>query len=258
MKIDFSACANFKGNNQKPLWLAEARGLLRPKLKKIADNALEKGLDAVVLRSYSHPEGTDRRWSTYSREVLESEEFSYTSNGVIKYQPKGSQALFLIHGQGLMTSAGDIQILFTSQEIGGRGSSFISDFNYLTKVARDSGENVMIIASKPYNWKLDNLEKVDAIETHNGLDTHEHNIASRNIAINHTIPGVVVSNSKILTDLGTSYTTLSMQVNECNIAEQIKQFTKSPTPNGKRSISQLSRLVQTLAIIEVNITGNKD
>ena len=265
MNIDFSACANFKGNNQKPLFLAEGRGLFRPSIKKIAENALDKGLDAVVLRSFSHPEGTDDRWNTYKQQMEGQGNFNYLENGIALYQsPNSGKKLVLIHGQGLMTDKGSIQVLFADGIVGARKPNYSANFRYLVDVARDNGQDVLITASRPYAWDLDVLKHVDAVETWNGMDSLDNNTRARGVADQLGKPGVYVSNSKCLPDLGSSYTTLTTSwtnFESSDIAHCIRLGLSLLGKNGiegKRGKSTFSKLIQALAVLEVKVTGNKD
>ena len=265
MNIDFSACANFKGNNQKPLFLAEGRGLFRPSIKKIAENALDKGLDAVVLRSFSHPEGTDDRWNAYRQQMEGQGNFNYLENGIALYQsPNSGKKLVLIHGQGLATSEGNIQVLFAENQVGQRGREFNTNFYDLVYRARESGEGVLITAARPYAWRSEVLENVDVLETWNGMDSNANNEKAAKIAHDLEKPGVYVSNSKCLPDLGSSYTTLTTSwtnFESSDIAHCIRLGLSLLGKNGiegKRGKSTFSKLIQALAVLEVKVTGNKD
>ncbi|MEK6889975.1 MAG: hypothetical protein AABX35_02195 [Nanoarchaeota archaeon] len=271
--IDFSASAQFKGHNQKPLWLADGRGLFRPSLQRITQKAISRGLDMVVLRSYSHPEGTDNRWQHYLKQA--KEEYGFTTDttkeqpGMIVYRNfYGSleNPSVIVHGQGLQTTAGDIQILFADRQIGARKPTYNPDFDYLVREARedkDTGKNVIITASKPYRWKESDLRKVDAIEVHNGLDSFENNLESQRIAQRLKIPGIVVSNSKCLTDLGSSYSMLrdispEERYNPEALSNALKRELKSGLSGSLISSSLISRAITGLAVLEVKATGNVD
>ncbi len=267
MKIDFSACAHFKGTNQKPLILAEGAGLFRPTIQRIAEKSIKKDLDAIVLRSYSHPEGTDNRWKGYLEQMESYENFTKLGNGIGLYvdENRKERPLYLIHGQGLMTEKGNIQIFFTDKEIGKRGEYFKKDFDYLIERAREQGEQVLITASRPYLWNIRDLDKIDAIEVHNGIDTKENNRKSQDLALKINKPGVIVSSSKILYDLGSSYTNLSILPQEIlnkssiEIAKKIKNsLSKISSIGDKKEYSNISKFIQTLAILEVMVTKNKD
>lgn len=269
MNIDFSASAQFKGHNQKPLWLAQARGLYSPSLEKIAERAVRQDLDMVVLRSYSHPAGTDNRWNSY---VSELSAFSKTLHnlgyGVISFKSpsRKDRPLYLVHGEGLKTNQGDIQVLFAKNQIGTRHPElYTEDFEFLINEARKQPQ-VLITASKPYKWNRHALEQVDAIEVHNGLDTEENNRESQAIALEMNKPGIIVSNSKCLLDLGKSFTTIPLNNNNPKaydyliqvFALAVKRNLKNPNPTGRRATSRLSQAVTWLAIKEVNFTGNKN
>ena len=278
MNIDFNACANFKGNNQSPLFLAEGNGRFRPSLRKIAAHCIQQGLNAVVLRSHSHQTGTDDRWKNYVEEIEGDRSFTYLGNGIIAfdnfYNPT-KIPFYLIHGQGLATSAGDIEVLFTDRRIGGRGQNYEIDFNRLMDMirtpdpSRDESQNPpMVIALQPHQWILggsidiESLERVDAFEVYSGLTGKKANNLAQKISILYNKPGVISSNSKILRDMGSSYTTLPIKIqdtmNSHEIARAIKSGVTNLVPDGKRSNSTLSKLVQIAAIAEVKLTGNKD
>src|SRR3989338_8181641 len=96
MNIDWNACAHFKGTNQKPLWLVEGRGLFRPTIQRIASYiAKNTDLDAVVLRSHSHPNGDDLRWYDYLNAMKSNPFFSTGEYGCVKY--KGKACCGVVH-----------------------------------------------------------------------------------------------------------------------------------------------------------------
>lgn len=278
--VDFSASAQFKGHNQKPLWLAQLRGLYSPSLMQITNQAIRRGLDMVVLRSYSHPEGTDNRWQSYLAQADCEKGFTTHRNGVITYRnfyrPE-EKPLYIVHGQGLQTNRGDIQVLFANREIGKRKPNYNSDFDYLLKEARNpenNGENVLITASKPHLWREEDLRKVDAIEVHNGVDfldnkiktfgLGEHNIRVFGLSRKLRIPGITVSNSKCLADLGTSYTRFRGDLQRLSpygpeeLSEVLKKELKADKYSATMNLSALSWIITGLAILELKATGNKD
>ncbi|MEK6908553.1 MAG: hypothetical protein AABX23_00690 [Nanoarchaeota archaeon] len=267
MNIDFSACATIKGENQKPLITERlARfGRSRPSIKEIAETAIKRGLDGIVLRSFSHSEGTDNRWNEYLKQMERLEGFTCFGNGTASYiSPDSEKKLVIIHGQGLMTYEGNIQVLFAERTVGKRGSKFDGDFSYLIKEARDSGENVLITAGRPYTFADRLLESVDALETWNGMDSVENNERSDQIAKRLEKPGVYVSNAKCLHDLGRSYTTLDFfghyqsPVGIAKATRRSLNLRLDKDLGGEKGFSTLSKLVQALAIAEVKLTGNKD
>lgn len=263
MNIDFSACATFKGENQKPLWVAERFFGMRsrPSITEIARTAIKRGLDGVVLRSFSHPEGTDDRWEFYRVQMERSGDFSYLGNGVALYSsPDFGKKLIIIHGQGLMTSEGNIQVLFSDEPVGKRGKDYNKEFKYIIEKARNSG-NVLITAARPYAWKKYFLNDVDALEVWNGMDSPVNNERAKQIAEELQIPGVYVSNSKCLRDLGTSYTTIDATDMNLSSSPKIIQLISNGLNsglNGREGTSRLSKIIQLAAIAEVNITGNKN
>ncbi|MEK6910646.1 MAG: hypothetical protein AABW82_02630 [Nanoarchaeota archaeon] len=269
--IDFSASAQFKGHNQKPLWLADGRGLFRPSLQAITEKAISRGLDAVVLRSYSHPNGTDNRWQHYLEEAREKEDFSLlggaSPEATIVYRPRTNSTqkpLILVHGQGLQTDKGDIQVLFAERQVGLRKPNYVSNFDYLIDEARDAGEGVIVTASKPYNWIEKDLRKVDAIEIHNGVDSADNNLKAFGLSRRLRIPGIVVSDSKCLADLGTSYTRFrgdldnQMRYNQQAVSEMLKRELREDISSAIISSSTLSKVLTGLAVLEVKLTGNVD
>ena len=267
MNIDFSACATFKGENQNPLWTERlARfGRSRPSIREIAETAVKRGLDGIVLRSFSHPEGTDDRWNAYRQQMEGQGNFTYLGEGIALYQsPNSGKKLVLIHGQGLATSEGNIQVLFARGIVGGRGNEFNSNFYDLVYRARESSKETIITAAKPYSWRSDALEHVDAVETWNGMDSNANNDEVARIARNLEKPGVYVSNSKCLADLGSSYTALTTSWTNfapLDIANCIRlgiSLLDKDNLGGKRGKSTFSKLVQALAVAEVKLTGNKD
>lgn len=269
MNIDFNACATFKGENQRPLWTERLvrLGRSRPSIREIAETASRRGLDGVVLRSFSHPEGTDNRWQAYKQQMRGQENFTYLGNGVALYtSPDTKKKIVLIHGQGLMTSEGNIQVLFAEDQVGGRGKDgFNMNFYDTVHRARQSSEGAIIIAARPYNWNLEALEHVDAVEVWNGMDSSGNNRRAQGAADVANKPGVYASNSKCLHDLGTSYTNIdvgflpsSSPGIACAINAGLDSRLNREDLGGKKGKSTLSKLVQLAAIAEVKLTGNKD
>ena len=268
MNIDFSACATFKGENQKPLITERLvrLGRARPSIQEIAETAVRRGLDGVVLRSFSHSEGTDNRWQVYKQQMEGAEGFTYLGNGTALYEsPTSGKKLLLIHGQGLASSEGSIQVLFAEGDVGGRGEKFNPNFYDLVHRARESGEGTIITAARPYNWNLEALEHVDAVETWNGMDSFSNSLKAQEVADQLEKAGVYVSNSKCLMDLGRSYTTLdisqwmgSVRANIDAIHAGLDLRLNQTDLGGKKGRSTLSTLIQLAAIAEVKLTGNKD
>lgn len=268
MNIDFSACATFKGEDQKPLITERLvrLGRPRPSIKEIAETAIKRGLDGVVLRSFSHPQGTDNRWQTYKQQMEGSDGFSYLGRGMALYEsPNSGKKLLLIHGQGLASNEGSIQVLFAEGNVGERGDKFNPNFYDLVRRARESGEGTIITAARPYNWNLEALKHVDAVETWNGMDSLKNNEIAVDTALIVGKPGVYVSNSKCLRDLGSSYTELDVFgsyqspdgiVSAIRTGLNLRLSEKDL--GGKRRNSTLSKLVHGLAKIEVTLTRNKD
>lgn len=270
MNIDFGACATFKGENQKPL-LTERFvriGRSRPSITAIAQTAISRDLDAVVLRSFSHPQGTDNRWDAYKKQMGERSDFKYLGQGIALYTSgnEDEDQVVLIHGQGLMTDKGNIQVHFAEKQVGGRGDQFNTDFTYLIDQARDSGNRVLITASRPYKWDdAKALQKVDALETWNGQDSYIKNMDAQEVAENMRRPGVFISGSKCLFDLGRSYVTLQSEIDYNPAAEQVidavwrgLSMQDPRAPQGLQGGSLLSKMIDTAAIVEVNLTRNED
>ena len=119
-------------------------------------------------------------------------------------------------------------------------------------------------ASKPYNWIEKDLRKVDAIEIHNGVDSADNNLKAFGLSRRLRIPGIVVSDSKCLADLGTSYTRFrgdldnQMRYNQQAVSEMLKRELREDISSAIISSSTLSKVLTGLAVLEVKLTGNVD
>lgn len=93
----------------------------------------KKDLDLITVTSCSNAEYRDMRWERYAGD--------YNTN-MLREGEK-----YIIHGQEIQTDKGDVNVLFAEREIPFKPSEknpVVNDFYWITKAARDSGENVLI------------------------------------------------------------------------------------------------------------------
>lgn len=197
-----------KGRILEPQWA-------RPTLAKLEEKALEKGIDILAVTSCSHDRNTDRRWEAYMKEAEENKDGSMTILGPqgIRCQALGdkvSQPIYIIHGQQIKTDKAELNVLFADEQIYVEGTG--AKFNDVLKMARDSGENVLVGLSSPYKAEmapsdmrtLYRAEQIDFLEAYDSMARIGCNAYAEKLSEKTGIPGIAISNGHRLADMGSA------------------------------------------------------